>query len=140
MMWMDVAFRFWKDSSKFLLISCPKGVRILFTSSFFKIQNLLKKLIIYVLAVLDLHCSLGFALVAAGGATLQLQYSGFSLQWLLLWQNTGPQVLGRQQLWLLGSGAQAQWLWCTGLAAARHAGSSWTRDRVSCFGRLLLYH
>ena len=32
-----------------------------------------------------------------------------------------------QQLWLVGSRAQAQQLWCTGPAAPRHAGSSRTR-------------
>ena len=32
-----------------------------------------------------------------------------------------------------------QWLWCSGVAAPRHVGSSWTRDRtgVPCIARQL---
>ena len=39
-------------------------------------------------------------------------------------------------------GAQAQYLWRTGLVAPQHVGSSWTRDRtcLSCTGRQILYH
>ena len=42
----------------------------------------------------------------------------------------------------MGSRAQAQWLWCTGLVAPRHVGSSWTRarTRVPCIGRWILNH
>ena len=41
------------------------------------------------------------------------------------------------ELWLTGSRAQAQQLWRTGLAAPRHAGSSWPRARTlaPCIGR-----
>ena len=35
-----------------------------------------------------------------------------------------------QELWLPGSRAQAQYLWCTGLVALQHVGSSWIRDRT----------
>ena len=49
-----------------------------------------------------------------GGATLQLQYAGFSLWWLLLLQNTGSKHvsfsscgLWAQLLWLPDSRAQA---------------------------------
>ena len=47
-----------------------------------------------------------------------------------------------QQLWLAGSRAQAQQLWCTGLAAPWHVGSSRTRarTRVPCIGRQILNH
>ena len=41
----------------------------------------------------------------------------------------GLQAHGLQQLWLSGSRAQAQQLWCTRLAAPRHVGSSQTRAR-----------
>ena len=46
-----------------------------------------------------------------------------------------------QQLQLPGSRAQAQRLWCPGLAALQHMGSSRTRDRtcVSHTGRWILY-
>ena len=47
-----------------------------------------------------------------------------------------------QQLWLMGSRAQAQQLWLTGLVAPRHVGSSRTRARtcVPCTGRQILNH
>ena len=47
-----------------------------------------------------------------------------------------------RQLWLTGSRAQAQYLWCTGLVALRHVGSSQTgaRTRVPCTGRRILNH
>ena len=60
----------------------------------------------------------------------------------------GHQACRLQQLWhvgsvvgLLGSRAQAQWLWHTGLVASEHVGFSWTRDQtlVSCIGRWILY-
>ena len=38
------------------------------------------------------------------------------------------------------SSAQDQKLWCTGLVALQHVGSSGTRDLVSCIGRRILYH
>ena len=41
-----------------------------------------------------------------------------------------------------GSRAQAQELWCTGLAALQYVGLSWIRDQtcVSRIGRRILYH
>ena len=52
------------------------------------------------------------------------------------------QVPWLQELCLAGSGAQAQELWCTGLVAPWHVGSSWTRARtcVPCIGRWILNH
>ena len=52
-----------------------------------------------------------------------------------LWEQ-GPRVVAR------GSGAQAQYLWCTGLVALWHVGSSPTRDQtcVSCIGMWILIH
>ena len=46
-----------------------------------------------------------------------------------------------QQLWLVGSRAQAQQLWHMGLVAPQHVGSSWTRarTRVPCIGRQILF-
>ena len=54
----------------------------------------------------------------------------------------GLQARGLQQLWFVGSRAQAQQLWCTGLLAPRHVGSSRTRARthVPCIGRWILNH
>ena len=52
------------------------------------------------------------------------------------------QVHGLQQLWLVGSRAQAQQLWHMGLVAPRHVGSSQTRarTRVPCISRRILNH
>ena len=67
-----------------------------------------------------------------------------------LW-HVGPVLVARglstcgvwaQYLWHVGSRAHAQWLWCTGLAALWHVGSSQIRDRthVPCTDRQILYH
>ena len=54
------------------------------------------------------------------------QYAGFSLLWLLLWQNTASRGMGfgscgiwAKQLQLMGSRALAQQLWYTGLVATQ---------------------
>ena len=56
----------------------------------------------------------------------------------------GARALGTrtQKLWLAGSRAQAQQLWCTGFVAPRHVGSFWSRarTRVPCIGRRILNH
>ena len=72
--------------------------------------------------------------------SLVVETAGFSLQWLLLAQSIGSIMQGLQQLQLLGSGAQAQRLWCKCLVALQHVGSSWTRDQTSapCIVRLIL--
>ena len=90
----------------------------------------------------------GLSLVVAGRGYSLLRCAGFSLQWLLLLQSTGSRCVGfssgtrAQQLWLAGSRAQTQQLWCTGLVAPRYVGSSRTRDRtrVACIGRWILNH
>ena len=78
-----------------------------------------------------------------------LPCAGFLLWWLLLLRSTGSRRVGfsscgtwAQQLWLAGSRAQSQQLWCTGLVAPRHVGSSWTRarTRAPCIGRRILNH
>ena len=91
----------------------------------------------------------GFLQLRRAGATLRCgarasHCSGFSC--------CGARALGApasvvvatraQQLWLAGSRANAQQLWCTGLVAPRHVGSSQTRARtpVPCFGRRILNH
>ena len=74
---------------------------------------------------------------------------GFSLRWLLLLQSTGSRRTGfsscgrqAQQLWLVGSRAQAQQLRHTGPVAPQHVGSSRTRAQtlVPCIGRWILNH
>ena len=56
--------------------------------------------------------------------------------------NTGSRAHRFQQLWLLGSRAQAKELWSKGLVAPQHVGSSQIRDRthVSCISREILYN
>ena len=91
----------------------------------------------------------GLPLVAASGGYSSLWCMGFSLRWLPLLWSTGSRRAGfsrygtrAQQLWLVGSRAQAQQLWRMGLVAPRHVGSSWTRarTRVPCIGRRILNH
>ena len=89
------------------------------------------------------------SLVVASGGYSSLWCTGFSLQWLLLLRSTGSRLAGfsscgmrAQQLWLAGPRAQTQQLWCMGLVASRHVGSSWTRARtcVPCIDRQILNH
>ena len=91
----------------------------------------------------------GLSLVAVSGGYSLLLCAGFSLRWLLLLWSTGSRCVGfsscgmrAQQLWLAGSRVQAQQLWCTGLVALWHVGSSRTRDRtcVPCIGRWIPNH
>ena len=58
--------------------------------------------------------------------------ASFSLMWLLFCLSTGSRHSG-----FIRSSAWALQLWCTGLAALRHVGSSWTRDQtcVPCIGK-----
>ena len=91
----------------------------------------------------------GLSLVAASGGYSWLQCVGFSLRWLLLLRSMGSRRAGfsscgmlAQQLWLVGSRAEAQLLWRTGLVAPQLVGSSQTRarTRVPCIGRQILNH
>ena len=91
----------------------------------------------------------GLSLVVASRGYSSLQCTGFSLQWLLLLRSMGSRRAGfsscgtrAQQLWLMGSRAQAQQLWHTGLVAPQHVGSSRTRarTRVPCIGKRILNH
>ena len=60
------------------------------------------------LAVLGLHCCVGFSLVVASRSYSLVACSGFSPQWLHLSRSTGSRAHGLQWLWLLGPRAQAQ--------------------------------
>ena len=108
---------------------------------------------IYSFIYLWLHwvfvAALRLSLVAASGGYSSLRCAGFSLWWLFLLQSMGSRHAGfssfgtwAQQLWLAGSRAQAQQLWCTGLVVPWHVVSSWTRARtcVPCTGRQILNH
>ena len=91
----------------------------------------------------------GLSLVSWSGGYSSFWCAGFSLRWLLFLRSTGSRRVGfgscgtwAQQLWLVGSRAQAQQLWLTGLVVPRHVGYSWTRarTRVPCIGRRILNH
>ena len=91
----------------------------------------------------------GLSLVAASGDYSLLRCAGFTLRWiLLLWRMGSRHESFRscgtraQQLWLMGSRAQAQQLWLTGLVAPRHVVSPRTRapTGVPCIGRRILNH
>ena len=92
------------------------------------------------LAVLALHCCVGFSLLAASRsqsvvAVCRLLIAVASLPaGRRLWDTWA------QQFQSTGSRAQVQQLWHTGLVAPRRAGSSRSRDRtrVSCIGRKIL--
>ena len=78
--------------------------------------------------MLGLHCCTLFSPAAASGS-----YSLVAVNGLLI---VVPSVV-------IASGlTQVQYLWCTGLVAPQHVGSSWTRDRthVSYVGRWILHH
>ena len=78
----------------------------------------------------------GLSLVAASGSYL-LWCVGFSLWWLLLLRSMGSRCTG-----FSSCGTRAQQLWCMGLVALQHVGSSWTRARtcVPCIGRQIPRH
>ena len=104
---------------------------------------------LFILAVLGLCCCAWASSSCGERGYSSLWCAGFLLWWLVLLQSTGSRCTGfsscgtrAQQLWLAGSRAQAQQLWCTGLVALRHVGSSCTRARtcVPCIGRRILNH
>ena len=74
-----------------------------------------------------------FLQLRRAGPTLQLQCTGFSLQWFLLF-------CGARALDLAGSRVWSQLLWRTGLVAPEHVKSFQTRDGTSvpCIARWIL--
>ena len=123
-----------------------------FLISFMFFKNLFIYLFIYFWLRWVFVAARGLSLVAASGGCSSSRCAGFSLRWLLLLRSTGCRREGARglsscgnqapQLWLVGSRVQAQQLWCTGLVAPRHVGSSRTRalTRVPCIGRRILNH
>ena len=92
-------------------------------------------LFILFLAVLGLRCCVQFSLVAASRGYSSLWCTSFSLRWLLLLWSTGSRCAG-----FSSCGTWAQQLWCMGLVAPRHVGSSRIRARthVPCISRRIL--
>ena len=98
-------------------------------------------ILIYVFIYLGLHwvfvAARGLSLGAANGAALRCsaqtsQCSGFSC--------CGSRAGGRAGF--SSCSTRARELWCAGLVAPRHVGSSQTKDQacVPCIGRLILNH
>ena len=87
-----------------------------------------KNIFIYLFsAALSLCCCAG----AISSCTVWVShYSGFSCcrSWALGCGGLSSCCMWAQQLWLAGSRMQAQLLWCMGLVAPWHMGSSWTKD------------
>ena len=97
-------------------------------------------LFILVLAALGLHCCVRAFSSCSERGLLFIAVRGLLIAVASLVVGHGLQACGLQQLWLMGSRAQDQQLWCTGLVAWRHVGSSRTRalTRVPCIGRRIL--
>ena len=79
---------------------------------------------------------MGFLQLGQAGLLSSCWCAGFSLWWFLLWslgsRHAGSEVVTwAQLLQLLGSRAQAQYLWHMGFIALVR--SSWTRDRTHIF-------
>ena len=129
-------------SSYYLLLYLLPAVSFSFSVFYFY-------LFIYFGCVGSLLLLMGFSLAEASGGYSSLRCTGFSLRLLLLLWSTGSRRMDfsscgmwAQQLWLVGSRAQVQQLWYTGLVAPWHVGSSRTRarTRVPCIGRRILNH
>ena len=73
--------------------------------------------------MLGLCCHAGFSPLVANRGYSLLVVLWFSLWWLLLLQSMGSRACGLSTC-SLGSSAQAQYLWHTGLVALLHGGSS----------------
>ena len=73
------------------------------------------------------------SLVAESGGYSLLWCAGFALRWLLSLRSMGSRRVG-----FISCSTRAQQLWCTGLVAPRHVGSSRTRAR-NCIGRRILF-
>ena len=89
------------------------------------------------LAVLGLHLLSGLFSSCGERGYLQLQCTGFSLLWVLWVQSSGFRSCSLQAQY-----GGAQKLWCMGLLAPKHMGSSLMGDQthVPSIGRWILYH
>ena len=87
------------------------------------------------MAVLGLHCRMGFSLVVANGLSSLMWCLGFSSWWLLLFraQVAAVAAFGLSSCCSRDYRAEAQWLWPMALLAPQHVGSSWTRDLAGGF-------
>ena len=65
----------------------------------------------------------GLSLAESRGGCSLVAVRRFLMQWLLLLQSMGSRHVG-----FSSCSARAQYLWCTGLVAPLHVGSSQTRD------------
>ena len=80
------------------------------------------------MAPLGLRCCVGFPLAVASEGCCLVAVLGLLVAVASLVAEPRPwgtqvSVAAAPGLW-----GTAQWLWCTGLVALQHVGSSWTRD------------
>ena len=113
------------------------------------ISYIFLNLFILFVAALGLHCCVWVFSSCRGRGLLFVAVHRLLIAVASLVAEHGLQCVGfsscamwAQQLWLMGSRAQAQQLWHTGLVVPRHVGSSRTRarTRVPCIGRQILNH
>ena len=124
------------------MVMKPSSVQILSMSRFFLFIYFFNKFIYLFLAELGLCCwARAFSSCSERGL-LFVVVRRLLIAVASLVAEQRLQACGLQQLWLVGSRAQAQQLWCTGLVAPRHVGSSRTRAqaRVPCIDRRFLNH
>ena len=95
------------------------------------------------LAVLGLHCCVGFSLVVASKGYSWCHCGGFSLRGLLLW-TMGPRVLGfsscGQSSWAPGHEGAGPVAVLHGLSCSTARGIFPDQGSNSCIGRQVLYH
>ena len=107
-------------AKRFIYYTCPCGYFM--TNCFF---SFFKKITWFIGCVGSSLLRAGFSLLVASGGYASLQCVGFSLRWLLLLQSTDSTHTG-----FSSCSTQPQQLWCTGLVAPWHGGSSRTRART----------
>ena len=126
-----------REAMSMIRLRCKGGVLLSFFPSFilpfFLLSFIFEKSFYLFLAVLGLCCCTGFSVVAASVSSCSVQAShctGFSCCRAWAPGSLGFRSCGMwaQELQLPGSRAQAQKLWCTGLVALWHVGSSWPGD------------
>ena len=118
---------------KFLIVIVPGPNQNLFFFIFLPKQRMQDKVFIILficlfLAVLYLHCCVGFSLVEVSrGYSLDAEHRLVIVVASLVVEH-GVQPYRLQQFQLPGSRAQIRQLWLTGPVALRHVGSSWITD------------
>ena len=127
-----IDYNIYNGSKQVFLISSHNNPMCVFCSVgsfpfFFKNKFIYFYLFIYFWLHWVFVAARGLSLVAVSGGLLFILVRRLLTAVASLVAEHGLQACGLQQLWLIGSRAQAQQLWCTGLVAPWHVESSWTR-------------